>query len=65
LQKDLTGLRHINAGRHGQTKLAYALKRSNGHAHELWKSNLSTLLLAIFLLGVTASILIALMPPKF
>jgi hypothetical protein len=29
------------------------------------KSNLSTLMLAIFLLGMAASILIALMPPKF
>lgn len=29
------------------------------------KSNLSTLMLAIFLIGMTASVLIALMPPKF
>lgn len=29
------------------------------------KSNLSTLLLAIFMLGMAASILIALMPPRF
>lgn len=29
------------------------------------KSNLSTLLLAIFMLGITASVLIALMPPRF